>query len=360
MRFEAVRGKAPFAIVAVLLAATACAPICGSRANQTTIASATSSPAASPTATSTTPLQASSAPFHSGEVGLAYGAVNLTATGGVSPYTWSVSSGQLPGGLALAGGSVSGTPTAAGNFSFTIQVTDAHGGTATLPGVIAIAPALTASLIPACAQYCRVELGCVDVCGPFGQMSGGVGPFSYSLAQGQLPAGTTLSGLALTGKFVGLSGYLKFTVQVADALGATTTIAPTFWMYDHISLAGGPIPANPNTTCWWTGYDPVNAPGCQAQFAFSGGTPNAGTPTVSAAWASYTCNYQPACASPPPMPSIAVGSGLITVTVPRGYSSGTSGYMGTLTITLTNQDGCSPGPIKCSASANVTITQASG
>ena len=352
------------AIVAVLLAATACSPLCGSRANQATTASATASPSASPSAsptpTSATPLQASSAPFHSGEVGLGYGAVNLTATGGVSPYTWSVSLGQLPGGLALAGGAVSGTPTAAGNFSFTIQVTDADGGTATLPGVISIAPALAASLIAACAQYCKVELGCVDVCGPFGQLSGGVGPFSYSLTQGQLPAGTTLSGLGLTGKFVGLSGYLKFTVQVGDALGATTTLAPTFWMYDHISLAGGQIPANPNTTCWWTGYDPVNAPGCQAQFAFSGGSPAAGTPGLSAVWASYTCNSPMACVNPPPMPAIAVVGGMITVTVPRGYSTGTSGYNGTLTIKLTNQDVCSAGPVKCSTSANVTITQASG
>jgi hypothetical protein len=49
----------------------------------------------------------------------------LTATGGTTPYTWSVASGALPPGLALGSdGSISGTPTAAGNYPFTAQVTD--------------------------------------------------------------------------------------------------------------------------------------------------------------------------------------------------------------------------------------------
>jgi len=60
------------------------------------------------------------------------------------------------------------------------------------------------------------------------------------------------------------------------------------------------------------------------------------------------------------MPTITVGGGIITVTVPQGNFASTSGYKGTLQITLTNQDPCSPGPSKCSTSANVTITQASG
>ena len=131
-------------------------------------------------------------------------------------------------------------------------------------------------------------------------------------------------------------------------------------MYPHLSLTGGTIPASGQTTCWWTGYDPVNAPGCRAQFPYTGGTPNAGSVTASASWASYVCNYPPACASPPPMPSIVVGTNVITVSVPRGYASGTSGYKGTLTITLTNQDLCAAGSVRCSASANVTIMQASG
>ncbi len=54
-------------------------------------------PTPSPSPTPTAPLQASSAPFHVGEVGIGYGAVALSAIGGVQPYTWSISAGALPG-----------------------------------------------------------------------------------------------------------------------------------------------------------------------------------------------------------------------------------------------------------------------
>jgi hypothetical protein len=125
--------------------------------------------------------------------------------------------------------SPSASPTA-GHFGFTIQVADNGGGTATVSGNIGIAARLSASLIPACATQCSVELGCVNVCGAFGQSSGGAGPLSYALVSGQLPSGTTLSGLALKGTFTGLSGYLQFAVQVTDSLGATAAVSPTFWI----------------------------------------------------------------------------------------------------------------------------------
>jgi hypothetical protein len=57
-------------------------------------------------------------------MGSAYSA-KLSATGGNGAYTWSVSSGSLPSGISLSSnGSLSGTPTAAGNSSVTIGVSD--------------------------------------------------------------------------------------------------------------------------------------------------------------------------------------------------------------------------------------------
>lgn len=52
----------------------------------------------------------------------------VIVSGGTLPYTWSILSGSLPPGLTLANftGVISGTPTSAGLFTFTINVTDAN------------------------------------------------------------------------------------------------------------------------------------------------------------------------------------------------------------------------------------------
>ena len=53
----------------------------------------------------------------------------ITATGGTAPYTFAVTTGALPAGLSLnsASGLISGTPSVAGGFNFTITATDANG-----------------------------------------------------------------------------------------------------------------------------------------------------------------------------------------------------------------------------------------
>lgn len=61
-----------------------------------------------------------------GTVGEFYCCGNLFASGGVQPYTWSVVAGALPPGLELPKreNTISGTPTTAGTFTFTVRVTD--------------------------------------------------------------------------------------------------------------------------------------------------------------------------------------------------------------------------------------------
>jgi hypothetical protein len=56
-------------------------------------------------------------------VGTPYSAT-LQTTGGTAPITWTLLSGSLPGGLTISGGVISGTPTAAGSFTFTVQAAD--------------------------------------------------------------------------------------------------------------------------------------------------------------------------------------------------------------------------------------------
>ncbi|HET9942457.1 MAG TPA: Ig domain-containing protein, partial [Terriglobia bacterium] len=48
----------------------------------------------------------------------------LTASGGTTPYAWSIVSGSLPAGLTRSGATISGNPTSTGNSTFTVRVTD--------------------------------------------------------------------------------------------------------------------------------------------------------------------------------------------------------------------------------------------
>src|SRR4029077_16344227 len=84
-----------------------------------------------------------------GEVSVAY-SQRAAASGGPQPYTWTLSPGPLPGGLGLASnGAITGIPTTAGTFNFTLQVTDNVGATATkaLSITIGDAPSITTSAL---------------------------------------------------------------------------------------------------------------------------------------------------------------------------------------------------------------------
>ena len=57
---------------------------------------------------------------------------NLSATGGLGPYSFAVTSGSVPPGLALAvSGAITGKPSASGSFPFTVTATDSTGATGT-------------------------------------------------------------------------------------------------------------------------------------------------------------------------------------------------------------------------------------
>jgi len=66
-----------------------------------------------------------------GQQGDTYSEV-FSATGGTTPYLWSISAGAPPAGIAMnANGDFAGMPTTAGTSSFTVTVTDAAAKTAT-------------------------------------------------------------------------------------------------------------------------------------------------------------------------------------------------------------------------------------
>jgi hypothetical protein len=75
----------------------------------------------------------------SGTVHVAYSAA-VAAVGGTAPYTWSLASGSLPPGLSISpSGTITGVPTMAGTFTFTIKATDSVAATATQTLTITVA-----------------------------------------------------------------------------------------------------------------------------------------------------------------------------------------------------------------------------
>jgi hypothetical protein len=88
------------------------------------------------------PLKIMTGSLPVGAVGVNYSMV-LAAANGVPPYTWSVTGAQAPPGLSLQAstGKISGTPTQAGAFSFSVQVKDSSGQATTAGFNATIAPA---------------------------------------------------------------------------------------------------------------------------------------------------------------------------------------------------------------------------
>ena len=84
--------------------------------------------------------------------------VTIMASGGTPSYTYSVSAGSLPAGLALNSGTgvLSGVPTVTGSFSFTIKATDSNNLNGTQNYTLIVSPAtptISISDIPSSAIY---------------------------------------------------------------------------------------------------------------------------------------------------------------------------------------------------------------
>ena len=124
-------------------------------ANSTATVTATSAADATKSASSSVTITAIpltlSGNFVAAEVGSSY-SVPLIVGGGTAPYTFAISSGQLPAGLALGtSGTVSGTPSATGTFNFGINVTDSKSVAGSQTFQITVSPAVVVTVTPATA-----------------------------------------------------------------------------------------------------------------------------------------------------------------------------------------------------------------
>ncbi|WP_234013895.1 autotransporter domain-containing protein [Cronobacter dublinensis] len=150
----------------------------------------------------------------------------LSATGGSAPYTWTAHG--LPAGISLnaATGALSGTPTSAGSFTFSVTVKEAGNVSATASYTLvvgAVTPGVTLAVTPAAGALPAATTG--SAWSQTFAVSGGTPPYRWQLS-GALPAGLTFSDGSLKGTPTA-AGSSAFTLTATDANGVAVQAAYT-------------------------------------------------------------------------------------------------------------------------------------
>jgi uncharacterized protein (TIGR03437 family) len=151
-----------------------------------------------------------------GEVGLAYSSI-LRLAGNPQNASFQVLAGQLPPGLSLLpNGSLSGTPTSAGDFTFTVRGASA-GATVDAPFTIRIAAASGPLRLMDWPSLVRIGL-------PFNSQIpslGARGELRFTLLEGVVPAGLVVSSSGQVSGTPRVSGSFTQRWRATDASGAS-------------------------------------------------------------------------------------------------------------------------------------------
>ncbi len=186
-----------------------------------TLAVATAIAAAEPTSSSPT-VTTSSLP--AATVGASYSAT-IAVSGGVPPYYIMVTSGSLPPGISLSStGALSGTPSSAGTYTFTVDAEDRQPISANKTLQLTVQSGSGASPL----SITTSSLNAATVGSAYSaslSASGGKTPYSWSLASGSLPSGITLNSNGTLSGTSSATGASSFTAKVTDAAGASATRA---------------------------------------------------------------------------------------------------------------------------------------
>ncbi|MFN7152055.1 MAG: beta strand repeat-containing protein [Acidovorax sp.] len=168
------------------------------------------------------PVTVSPATLPGGTVAAAY-SQTVTASGGTGPYSFAITAGAVPAGLSLSplSGALSGTPTAAGSFNFTVTANDSSPSPGPFAGSQAYTltvGAPTMSLTPA-----SLPGGTRTVLYPTTNVtaSGGTAPYTYAVTAGALPGGLTLTGAGVLSGTPTATGSFNFTVTATDSSTGT-------------------------------------------------------------------------------------------------------------------------------------------
>lgn len=263
----------------------------------------------------------------------------VSASAGIAPYTFAITSGSLPAGITLNPGTgvLSGTPTAQVNANFTVTATDSSTGSGPVTGsrsytLIINAPTIT--LPPT-----TLAGGVVGTAysAALNGASGGTAPYSYAVTTGTLPAGLSLSAAGVISGTPTAIGNVNFTVTATDSSGAPGpyTASQTY----SLAVVVAPPVANAvsATVAYNSNANPItlNITGGAAASVAVASSPTFGTTTASGTAITYT--------------PTAGHSGTDSFTYTATNASGTSApatvtiVIGAPTLTLTPAAGALPG-----------------
>ena len=137
----------------------------------------------------------------------------LSALDGAPPYVWDITIGALPPGLVLQipTGWITGMPTTAGVFNFTVEVTEGGGGTSTraLSITVNLPVSIVEALLPDGTRLAAYTQALA--------MADGTPPFTWAIVDGSLPPGINLD--PAIGMLDGTplqEGTFTFDVEVTD------------------------------------------------------------------------------------------------------------------------------------------------
>ncbi len=180
----------------------------------------------------TTVLKIDTPTLSGGTVGEAYSR-SVVASGGMPSYSWSITAGALPTGLSLAPttGIISGTPTVANSFNFTVRVADSANpvnvATKDLSITVVAAPSpltITTTSLPGGTEGVSYS--------QTASATGGTGSYTWSLntGSGPLPPGLTLTSGTQSATISGTptaAGTYNFVLKVVDGDNNSDTQALT-------------------------------------------------------------------------------------------------------------------------------------
>jgi len=317
-------------------------PSAAATSNFTVSATATGGLSATKTfsLTVTTPISITTAALPGAITGVAYNQT-LASAGGSAPRTWTVSSGALPAGLSLStAGVISGTPTALGPFSFTVQVAAGNGTSATQALSITVtAPvSITTTTLPGATTGVAYNQSLVS--------TGGSTPFTWSVSAGALPNGLSLSSAGVISGTPSATGTFTFTARVAAGNGTTATRSLTITVTAPVSITtaappGGSVGAAYNLALAATGATTpytwgISAGSLPTSLSLSSAGVISGTPTVTGTF-NFTVRVTAANGST----ATRALSIVVVSPLPAAPSSLTAAAAGATRITLTWTDNSS-------------------